>query len=295
MPLFPKVGALSLCSLACCKHKVRCDKTVPCSRCLRTGIKCEREIVRITKSGNKYLDEIDFLKQLLLDMMPGANSLETRLKRRIALLEHGDPELDLTTIANMPTSAPGRSSLALKALQPTQQSYGSQDFALAESLRSADAIASSSSPAPNYSPAQHQDPNELNSRSDEVAVNVLEYLAWGRHYGNCYPHRSCECRRQRPWSEIWSINCDLDAFDRSLWAQVSTLDVPCDDDTARRLVAFHAENIMWHHNVFHGPTFQKQCEIFWEERKCDHPSWLALYSAVLGVTLPRPSYGSIWR
>lgn len=96
--------------------------------------------------------------------------------------------------------------------------------------------------------------------------------SWARNYAACYLHRSCLCQSQRGASEIISINSDLS---KAHWIvgdlrELSIL-LPSISDS-RKLVEFHLDYILWHHNSFHAPTFLQQCEKFWESGSYDHPS-----------------------
>lgn len=56
-------------------------------------------------------------------------------------------------------------------------------------------------------------------------------------------------------------------------------------DDAKKLVRFHIEHLVWHHNCLHAPTFLDQCNVFWTTGRCVHPLWYALYLSVLSATI----------
>lgn len=56
-------------------------------------------------------------------------------------------------------------------------------------------------------------------------------------------------------------------------------------DIAKKLVQFHVDHLVWHHNCLHSPTFLEQCRIFWETGQSVHSLWRALYLSVLGATI----------
>lgn len=114
-------------------------------------------------------------------------------------------------------------------------------------------------------------------------LRTIELLAWGRHGGTCYPHRTCQCRSVRPYAEITSINVDpqWSGMQKSLYTLPPHLTLPTEQ--AREMMRFHFEYILWHHNVFHAPTFLEQCEDFWTHGTVTHPLWMALYLSVSAV------------
>ncbi|KAL1887495.1 hypothetical protein Sste5346_010194 [Sporothrix stenoceras] len=71
----------------------------------------------------------------------------------------------------------------------------------------------------------------------------------------------------------------------TLRADDNESDILLPPNVARKVVAFHMDQLRWHHNTFHGPTFLAQCEQFWQTGTADHPLWLALYFAVCSVSL----------
>lgn len=55
-------------------------------------------------------------------------------------------------------------------------------------------------------------------------------------------------------------------------------------DIAKKLVKFHVDHLVWHHNCLHSPTFLEQCNAFWDTGQA-HPLWRALYLSVLSATI----------
>ncbi|RAH75893.1 putative C6 transcription factor [Aspergillus japonicus CBS 114.51] len=53
----------------------------------------------------------------------------------------------------------------------------------------------------------------------------------------------------------------------------------------RTMMAYHQDCISWIHNVVHLPTFRDQCESLFADPTKVQPCWLALYYAMLAVTL----------
>lgn len=244
--------------LECTRRKVKCDKQVPCSRCRRAGLGCTRERVLVSNIVTKHGGELKFLKELetrLLAPRTTVNDLAHEICKRINTLEAGDPGRSDESLARSPPQddqAPGRPL-------PTENLVN-------EPFRTADKV-------PGY-----------------AATVTLESLAWGRHYGGCYPHRRCDCHRHRSPSEMISIRSDLSAplpspvpTSRVTLLTSNVGPLPSLPDSIK-LVKFHLSHMAWHHGILHTPTFLEQCEVFWNTNSCQHPLWMALYLSVLSVS-----------
>ncbi len=48
-------------------------------------------------------------------------------------------------------------------------------------------------------------------KQNALTMRRVESLAWGRNSGACFPHRRCDCPKIRKYSELASINADLDS------------------------------------------------------------------------------------
>lgn len=117
---------------------------------------------------------------------------------------------------------------------------------------------------------------------DFSVVTAVEHLAWGRSYGNCYPHRQCVCKYRRHWHGD-SYNNSL-SFELALSHMAGSIILPNQKDS-ETLMSFHMRHITWHHNCIHVLTFWEQCQVFWSTGRCDQPQWLALYCAILSTSL----------
>lgn len=228
--------------------------------------------MRVSHAISKHRDELQFLKQLQGSLSSGgvsaiASTLES-LQRRIVLLEHGDSEIQLNDIPNgghVPSRETG--------------------------IPLGDATTSHETP----SDVGGNQSSEVDKDKDTATmVTILEYLAWGRHYGACYPHRSCSCHARRSPSELISINSDPTTRS-SVCHPLLPLDpsVLPSAEVSSRMVNFHISQVAWHHNSIHSPTFLEQCENYWTTGTCDHPLWMALYCSVLSVGFHIYPYG-LW-
>lgn len=241
---------------------MKCDKQIPCSRCRRTRSSCSREKVLVSNVVTRHGEELTFLKSLeekLLSPNLTVNDLANEISKRISTLESGSVDPKQTASEN-------------------QRQYElNSDKALPVEPSWSEALATSTSP--------------LNQAPEYAATIVLESLAWGRHYGGCYPHRRCNCYRHRSFSEVISIRSDSTASIPSLVRSTSRVVALIDEiglslsqSDSRKLVKFHMSHLAWHHGVLHTPTFLEQCEIFWSTGQYRHPLWMALYFSVLSVS-----------
>ncbi|KAF5643981.1 c6 zinc finger domain protein [Fusarium sp. NRRL 25303] len=209
--------------LECTRRKTRCDKAIPCGRCVRLSKPCSREVVRVRKIERNHRSELTFLHELS-EILKASGDVESALaairERKSLLLQGASP----STIDNSPTSSSARiehdglprDEAASSAISPEALPESVQP--LGEGTWEHDSDITPDSPL-----TQSRD-----SRRHQHAVDFLriELLAWG----------------------------------------------------------FHLDNILWHHNVFHAPTFLSQCEHFWTTGTVMHSLWLSLYYAVTSVS-----------
>ena len=133
-----------------------------------------------------------------------------------------------------------------------------------------------------------------NEDATSNAVAVLESLAWGRHYGSCYPHHNCICHVHRSRAEMVSINTDPQKMLGLYPGSLAEYGISLLETDARTLTRFHIDYIQWHHNALHGPTYLAQCELFWRQGRIEHPLWMALYLSVLSVSVWKLIYGGAY-
>ncbi|KAF5664703.1 c6 zinc finger domain-containing protein [Fusarium heterosporum] len=257
--------------LECTRRKTRCDKGVPCGRCVRLSKPCSREVVRVSKIERNHGSELTFLDDLygILESTRHIEAALTAIRERKSVLLHGANsravEHNLSGHLSSPVDHPGISN------------HVAANDAVDLSIKAHEQESRSGSPAG----------RDTGADGDQHATDFLkiELLAWGRYGGSCFPHVSCQCRFIRPYAEIASITADLEwpgyvYVQPSLNPGIASLST----SQAKSLVRFHLDNILWHHNVFHAPTFLAHCERFWAEGTVVHPLWLSLYYAVLTVS-----------
>ncbi|KAL3480817.1 hypothetical protein BJX99DRAFT_205017 [Aspergillus californicus] len=278
------MGLLTIVLLECTRQKVRCDKKDPCTRCVRRSTECVREIVRISKANTVHREELDFLRRLAeqLETSQDVNDTLSDLRHRIRSLEHGplattEPLASTTSQLTLDTRPSASQKSESAARYCSLPSFSNESPALA----AATTTSQRGSDVPGHTPSGD---NRDDRREHASKIGAIEFLAWGRHTGKCFPHRLCECRSVRPYAEIVSINADPS------WIGIQRLHhelpptVQISVYESRSLVEFHFDHILWHHNVFHAPTFLMQCEEFWSAGTVHHPLWAALYLSVLAVS-----------
>lgn len=203
--------------------------------------------MRVTGALSKNRNEINFLKRLERQLAQSSNeAVLHEVRSRVELLESGEPQSVPTNCSNQPMHGTTNGS---------GDQAGSTEVAKSEE-----------------------------DKETTTSVKILEQLAWGRHYGTCYPHRACTCHTRRSESELISINTDLTGVvGQDPAAVFSDWSVLPSVQDAEKMIRFHIEHLAWHHNCLHAPTFLLQCEAFWKFGTSDHPLWMALYLSVLSV------------
>lgn len=68
----------------CTRRKVKCDKNIPCSRCVRLQKHCAREVVQVRKDTTSRRDEVAFLQQLhRLSRSSDSSEMEKMIQQRL--------------------------------------------------------------------------------------------------------------------------------------------------------------------------------------------------------------------
>lgn len=217
--------------------------------------------MRLRNLAAKNADEISFLEALKRDVEADGlidGPVTRRIADRITWLQSGIVAVDAERDG-------GRESSLLSGHESTPDDAPT-------SRRSSDGVAG------HVAQTVSTDVRE----ADASILTALEYLAWGRSSGGCYPHISCACRLNGSLTDTQGVVKTVGL----LGTFASALPSPSD---ARRLVEFHLRHIAWHHNCLHGPTFLRQCEAFWADGRYDHPLWGALYLSVLSVNIDMSS------
>ena len=138
--------------------------------------------------------------------------------------------------------------------------------------------------------------NEPSDREVTDAATILEFLAWGKRkqvdFASSLP--SCPINpvvvESLPLDETtwWLMPDDRTARDHTLM-HIQIL-LP-DRRRTYQLVSYHIDNLLWYHCSFHGPTFLRQLDKFYDESQghVDEANvdaqWVALLFAVIAATM----------
>ncbi|KXH43587.1 serine carboxypeptidase [Colletotrichum nymphaeae SA-01] len=213
------------------------------------GLHCDREVIHLRRNAVRHSAEIGFLETLR------------------STLQSTDP-----------ASARRAADLVAARLEDLRSGSGQ----LTESTQTANLVEPGSGLEDDSGPDEVTG-SQSKTRSS-LTVTALEHMAWGRSYGNCYPHLHCNCHQRRDptiTTSTTGLSPPLGLPDHT----VPSLTLLPERATAEILISFHLEHIAWHHNSLHCPTFLQQCTTFWATGVYDQPQWLALYSAVLSSSL----------
>ncbi|KAJ0272023.1 hypothetical protein CBS470a_012877 [Colletotrichum nupharicola] len=215
------------------------------------GLHCEREVIHLRRDAVRHGAEIGFLETL-------RNTLQSTT----------DPATTVRRAADLVASR-------LEALR------SSPGQASASTSQTTTHLIESGSGAREDDSGQDDPANSHSRARGSLTVTTLEHMAWGRSYGNCYPHLHCTCHQRRNLTSTSSTThlSGIPAY------SVPSLALLPERNTAEVLITFHLEHIAWHHNSLHCPTFLRQCTTFWDTGAYDQPTWLALYSSVLSASL----------
>ncbi|KAK1672747.1 hypothetical protein BDP55DRAFT_695962 [Colletotrichum godetiae] len=239
----------SLACRECTRKKRKCNKEIPCARCSRLGLHCDREVVHLRRNAVRHSAEIGFLETLRVELQGNDPASVRRAANLVAAR--------LVALQ----SGPGQLTDNVQAAYPVESGSGQED-----------------DPGQDEVTASH-----FQARSS-LTVTALEHMAWGRSYGNCYPHLRCNCHQRRDFTGTSTTTGLSPSFGLS-GHPVPSLALLPERSTAEILISFHIEHIAWHHNSLHCPSFLQQCTTFWNSGVYDQPQWLALYSAVLSSSL----------
>ncbi|KAF4773729.1 serine carboxypeptidase [Colletotrichum scovillei] len=227
----------SLACRECTRKKRKCNKEIPCARCSRLGLHCDREVVHLRRNAVRHSAEIGFLETLR------------------STLQSTDP-----------ASARRAADLVAARLEDLRSGSGQ----LTESTQTANLV----EPGSGLEDDSGQDEvtgSQSKTRSS-LTVTALEHMAWGRSYGNCYPHLHCNCHQRRDptiTTSTTGLSPPLGLPDHT----APSLALLPERATAEILISFHLEHIAWHHNSLHCPTFLQQCTTFWATGVYDQPHW----------------------
>jgi hypothetical protein len=137
---------------------------------------------------------------------------------------------------------------------------------------------------------------EPNDREVTDAATILEFLAWGKHKQVDFASSLPSCPNDPIVAETlppddatwWPTPDDRTARD-STFMHIQIL-LP-DRRRTYQLVEYHLDNLLWYHCSFHGPTFSRQLDSFYEDSQGEvddtkvDSQWVALLFAVIAATM----------
>lgn len=240
---------------ACARRKIRCSKTIPCTACVRLNraSSCQREqVVVVTRKRGHGTD--------------------------VTSLENGNSPLP-----SLPDSDQARDVL------PEDSHSSSEAIGYNIVVQGASAIpypeprepiadhAFSSRPSLGRQPTLNA-PQTADSRLTSDRAAALEFLTHGRrNVINQFAGRHDTAESPSSLNS-WS-KCNVE----EPWDLFFT------EQNSRTLLALHQSYLSWMHCAVHMPIFRHEFEENLVRRECNR-SWLALYYAILSVSVSQPAH-----
>jgi hypothetical protein len=137
---------------------------------------------------------------------------------------------------------------------------------------------------------------EPNDREVIDAATILEFLAWGRR-------KQVDFASALPSCEIEPLDTEPAPSDRPAWWPTPDGHTAKNDTLAHmqillpdrrktyELVRYHLDSLLWYHCSFHGPTFLRQLDTFYDKNQGQiddvdvDTQWVALLFAVIAATM----------
>ncbi|KAH6638453.1 hypothetical protein C7974DRAFT_356858 [Boeremia exigua] len=267
-PSSVKGQRLRLTCTECYRRKIKCDKNIPCSTCVKRGHAdlCTREDDNASTTGNMVGESESIVPDagLVQNLIDRVNQLEAQL------LSQAEGARDDCAVLQQPST-------------PIPRTPGQVG----------------TSPSGDHTgPSPHPDPNSPGpeqvatiAHNDEDAATVLEFLAWGRSKDADYGTTSRQTSRfllAQQDNDIahnaiaeGSKHATLDLLETLLPSQIQI----------RELVSYHNTYILWYHGSYSSLTFDEDLREFLVNFHGDvrHPDadaqWLALLFAILTGSL----------
>jgi hypothetical protein len=144
-----------------------------------------------------------------------------------------------------------------------------------------------------YRGSQSKEPND---REVTDAATILEFLAWGKRKQVDFSSSLPSCPVDPIIAETlppddatwWPTPDDRTARDNTLMHVQMLLP---DRRRIFQLVNYHLDSLLWYHCSFHGPTFLRQLDTFYEDSQGEvddinvDSQWVALLFAVIAATM----------
>ncbi|KAI2477948.1 Fungal-trans domain containing protein [Pyrenophora tritici-repentis] len=267
----PKGQRPRLTCTECYRRKIKCDKNVPCSTCIKRGYAsfCSRDETPATPSAPPAYQarhESTTSSDLVRALLDRVSQLEAKLQE-----QHDPGAIDT------PTSCPAVSN------SPT-------------------ILGHNETPTPILPPDNTAAPPP--TETGDVAT-VLEFLAWGRKkdadYGTSPEHHSGP-RRLSTRRDHEAITSNI-LSESSRDVQLDVLEALLPNKThIVQLVEYHNNSILWYHSSYSSTIFNSDLEVFLAEYEGNvrnedlNLQWLGLlFSVITGsITCAPPSVCEAW-
>ncbi|KAM0751096.1 hypothetical protein T439DRAFT_325251 [Meredithblackwellia eburnea MCA 4105] len=290
------IAAPRACS-ECARRKGKCDKQIPCSKCIARGVPhlCRVDIPKPPPTAELPLDlDREGLRALALDellrLRQNAQDTAARITRLEALFsrafsttfpENESPTSYSTTSPDVPPVA----STSSIPSPPLRSHYPSSHAAVAlPPLRTSGMIErtkpspSGSSPSAGRLPASKTGPSPIATDLEVDATQALEYLALGRQQElssgeNNVNQSSSSSLPPDPITQYPTLSSIAAVAPTRAQADI--------------LITFCLSSLSWQLSVLHAPTFMEEYSLFWSKGPNGfvgtQAAWLALYFALLTV------------
>lgn len=239
---------------ACARRKIRCSKTIPCTACIRLdrASSCQREqVVVVTRRRGHGAD---------------ATGLENGKKSPLPSLRDSDQTRDV------PPIDPHSSSETIGNIAVVE---GAPAIPYPQPKDPIEEHVFSNRPRQERQQTLNE-PQTADSRLTSDRAAALEFLTHGRrNVINQFAGRQ-DIAESPPSLNPWGKSNVEEPWDLFFTEQNS-----------RTLLALHQSHLSWMHCAVHMPVFRHEFEENLVRRECNR-SWLALYYAILSVSVSQP-------
>ena len=271
----------------CHRRKIKCDKNIPCSTCVKRGladscIRVEQRPISNRHGAGATASENEGQTNPAL-----IQGLLNRVAQLEAIIQAGD---DASRLDNVDPAQNHRGGLEVDSprMQRVSNPGSAEEVTLGSSWTATVSTAAAAADAlPDSMLPPNADPN-----SNPDAAQVLEFLAWGRrkdqNFNDC-PENHSGPRRHRTTQEQEQPQPAHEALlDAVRTPQLNVLEIALPDKAkVEKMVNFYTRYLLWCHGSFIGLTFDSELKDFYRtyDGNIKDPQvnlqWLALLFSVL--------------